>query len=105
MGEEESEEFDMCLKRHLPPRSVWPLFRREERMKSHAYFQSAVAGHIRRFPCILHFDEIPPGVWLTAVNVREAIRLGELTAGQRQAVPARHVRITGERGDSAADER
>ena len=43
MGQEEVEEVDMCLKRHLAKmRSGWPLFRRKERMKSHALKQAAI---------------------------------------------------------------
>jgi len=37
VGQEELQKLDMCLKRHLArTRSGWPLFRRKERMKSHA---------------------------------------------------------------------
>src|SRR5215211_6903889 len=105
MGEEELEEFDMCLERHLAPRSGWRLFRSEERMKSQTSLQSAVAGHVCGLPRILHFDEISPRVRLTSIEIREAIHLGELAAGERHAVPACHVWITRERGDSAPNER
>ena len=46
IGQEELEKFDMCLKRHLATTwSGWPLFRRQERMKSQASKQ--FANHTR----------------------------------------------------------
>lgn len=65
----------------------------------------SMAGDIGRFPCVLYLDEVPPGIRLAAVEVSEAIDLRELSAGQRLAVPPRHLGILRECGHRAADER
>ena len=52
-------------------------------------------------PALLH---VTPGVGAGAVEVGEAVDLRELAAGEGLPVPARAIRIGGERGDGAADE-
>src|SRR5688572_32817659 len=63
-----------------------------------------VAGRIRRLSGVLHLCHIAPGIGARTVEVGEAIDLRQLAAGHRPAVPARAVRIGGQRGDGAADE-
>ena len=66
---------------------------------------SAVAGVVRRAIGVLDLDEVAPRVGAGAVDVGEAVDLGEAAAGQRLPVPARHVGVGRERRDGAADER
>jgi hypothetical protein len=45
IGQEELEQFDMCLERHLAgTRPGWPFVRREERMKGHAVKHGSFQG-------------------------------------------------------------
>jgi hypothetical protein len=65
---------------------------------------SAVAGVVGRQPCLADLGEIAPAVRAGAVEIGEAVDLGELAARQRLAGPAVHVGIGGQGGDGAADE-
>ena len=49
----------------------------------------AIAGRVGRLAGLLHLDEVAPGVRARAVEVGEAIDLGQPAAGQRLPVPAR----------------
>jgi len=43
---------------------------------------ATVAGRVGGLARVLHFDEVPPGIGLAAVEVGEAVGFGQLAAGQ-----------------------
>jgi hypothetical protein len=65
---------------------------------------SAVTGVVGGQAGVLDLGDVAPAVRARAVDVGEAVDLGELAAGERLAVPAVDVGIGGQGGDGAADE-
>ncbi len=45
---------------------------------------SAIAAYVGGFVCVLNFGDIPPGIWLTAVEIGEAV---DLRHGRRRRQP------------------
>src|SRR5215207_1322194 len=66
---------------------------------------SAIAGYVGGFACVLNFGHVPPAIGLAAIEICKPVDLGQLSAGQRLPVPARHVGILCERSDGPTDER
>ena len=65
--------------------------------------RSAVAGDVGGEVAVLDLDEVAPGVGAAAVDVGEAVDLGELAAGQGLAVPAGDLGVPRQGDDGAAD--
>ena len=78
---------------------------RTVRRPGHVRSASAVAGGVGRLAGVLDLDDVPPGVGPAAVEVGEAVDLGQLAAGQRLPFQRATVGIGRQRGDGPADER